>query len=181
MATEVVKSAGCPFFSRFFFPRSAQGSPALDWSEPTNRNVAISYWSDHLLPEQLLLAWQNATGHLLNYFQDVALWVHHKNPKNYPCQGVRFWGWSECRRAATVCVIDSLKDTQLCQNICTSFVFTSLGFSQVTVTVVSFSCELQATAWHRVCASAHLHLFKDHDDDKIWWKKNDSCLMDAES
>jgi hypothetical protein len=87
VATEVVKSAGCTFF---FYFRSAQDSPALDWSEPTNGNVAISYWAEALLPEQLLLKWQNATGHWLNYFLDVAPWVHHKIAKNYPCQGVRF-------------------------------------------------------------------------------------------
>jgi hypothetical protein len=84
VATEVVKSAGCTFF---FYFRSAQDSPALDWSEPTNGNVAISYWAEALLPEQLLLKWQNATGHWLNYFLDVALYGYiTKSLKTIPAK-----------------------------------------------------------------------------------------------
>jgi hypothetical protein len=81
-------------------------------------------------------------------------------------------------------VIDSLKDTQLCQNISVHhlFFFTSLGFSQVTVTVVSFTCELQATAWLlqglRFCASSFVQ--RSRRRNKIWWKKNDSCLMESQ-
>jgi hypothetical protein len=123
VATEVVKSAGCPFFSYF---RSAQGSPALDWSESTK-------WTrGHHLLVRPSAPWATTVNVAKCYWTLVKLfsgcWVHHKIPKNYPCQGVRFWRWSECRGVATVCVIDSLKDTQLCQKYLYIICFYLFGF-----------------------------------------------------
>jgi hypothetical protein len=74
-------------------------------------------------------------------------------------------------------VIDSLKDTQLCQNICTSFVFTSFGF----FSSHSDRCEfyLRATGY---CMTQGLHIFicSKITTTIKYDENNDSCLMESQ-